>query len=152
MRGRGFRISILVALLLLAAIITEAENPAEKIKVETAKVHATERAEINMADEEDVEEAEATQAQAADAEQFEETTNTVEVEAAEQKTTAQENGPEVAEDNDDLFTMEHLGLDIPVKSAVEALNMDVLKQMLLKKLTEKLGKYAKSNERKKKIS
>uniref|UniRef100_A0A0R3RH34 Uncharacterized protein n=1 Tax=Elaeophora elaphi TaxID=1147741 RepID=A0A0R3RH34_9BILA len=51
---------------------------------------------------------------------------------------------------DNLFTIEHLGLQIPVKSAVHSLNSNVLKEKLLKKLSEKLGELAEEDERKEK--
>uniref|UniRef100_A0A915PW54 Uncharacterized protein n=1 Tax=Setaria digitata TaxID=48799 RepID=A0A915PW54_9BILA len=43
--------------------------------------------------------------------------------------------------SDDLFILENLGLEMPVKSAVHVLNTKLLKEMLLKKLSEKFEKY-----------
>ncbi|EFO28317.2 hypothetical protein LOAG_00174 [Loa loa] len=174
----GFRIPVLVAMVLLSAVVVKTENTGGEIeeksikkslktknatslidKVEEGRVEGTGPTKIRTTDKEEVDAADVADTGEMNARKMQETvtgevktTNTGETGAiGEQKAGTQEAVSGVADD-DDLFTLEHLGLEIPVKSAVETLNMDVLKQMLLKKLTAKFGKYAKSKGRKKRTS
>ncbi|MCP9261982.1 hypothetical protein DINM_005284 [Dirofilaria immitis] len=68
--------------------------------------------------------------------QFKDTTKTDQI-----TDTAKKIQVESSNDYDDLFTMENIALELPVRSAVHALNMKLLRDMLLKKLTAKLGKH-----------
>lgn len=126
MCGRGFGVWALVVLLLL--------DTAQIIQ--TDDVNATNTPEVEKTDTSAIQASDITEAGVPE----------------EQKTDDQEAESANSEEYGDLFKLEHLGLEIPVKSAVHALNTNVLKQMLMKKLAERFGNQAKKNERKKRTS